>query len=254
MAAFENDKPNIVLILGSGPNALDAAAWPRGPLRSIVAINNAWQVRPDWDYLIHPEDFDPERLPVAYDDGKKTVVTADDYVPVQNELGGFVYAGGTMAFTAGYWALGALKPDVLAFFGCDMNYGQGQTHFYGKGTADPLRNDITLQSLEAKSARLMFMAASRGCLAVNLSEETQSRLVFPNQTVDQIARWSKSTVAGQLAHLGQFGNQTKADEALRREEELGYMALSGRYWEELDKFDPEELRQLDALWLEAAER
>ena len=254
MAASGQDRPNIALILGSGPDVTAAAAWPRAPFRTIIAINNAWQVRSDWDYLIHPEDFDPERLPVAYDDGKKTMVTACDYVPEQNKFGGFVYAGGTMAFTAGYWALGALKPDVLAFFGCDMNYSQGQTHFYGKGTADPLRDDITLQSLEAKSARLMFLAASRGCLAVNLSEQAQSRLVFPNQTAGQIARWSKMTVAGQLAHLGQFGNQTKADAALRREEELGYMAVSGRYWEELDRFDPAELRKLDALWLEAAKR
>ena len=47
-------------------------------------------------------------------------MTATDYVPVQNDFGGFVYAGGTMTFTAGYWALGALKPSVLAFLGCDM--------------------------------------------------------------------------------------------------------------------------------------
>ena len=80
-------------------------------------------------------------------------------MPIQNDLGGFVYAGGTMAFTAGYWALGALRPDVMAFFGCDMVYPTEGSHFYGNGNADPLRDDITLRNLEAKSARLSIIAA-----------------------------------------------------------------------------------------------
>ncbi len=249
-----NNKPSITLILGSGPDAMDAAGFPRDAFSSIVAINNAWQVRPDWDYLIHPEDFPAERHPQNIDIRSQTVVTAADYVPVQNAFGGFVYAGGTMAYTAGYWALGALKPDVLAFYGCDMNYSKGLTHFYGKGTADPLRDDITLQSLEAKSARLMFLAAGEGCLTVNLSAQKQSRLVFPNHTVDQIARWDKQAVARHLSKLGQSIDQTKVNEARSREAELGYMSASGRYWDELDKFDAEELRKLDALWLAAAKR
>lgn len=249
-----NDRPCIVLILGSGPDAMDAAAFPSDTFASIVVINNAWQVRPDWDYLIHPEDFPAERRPPNIDHETQTIITAIDYVPVQNAFGGFVYAGGTMAYTAGYWALGALKPDAMAFFGCDMNYGNDRTHFYGKGTADPLRDDITLQSLEAKSARLMIHAASEGCLTINLSRQKQSRLVFPNHPVDQIGQWDKQAVAKHLSKLGQSINQHKAKEARSREAELGYMAVSGRYWEEPDKFDAEELRKLDALWLGAANR
>ncbi len=60
---------------------------------------------------------------------------------------------GTMAFTAGYWALGALKPDIIAYLGCDMIYPLEKgspSHFYGNGQADPLRSDITLQSLGSK--------------------------------------------------------------------------------------------------------
>jgi len=69
-----------------------------------------------------------------------------------------------MAFTAGYWALHALRPEVMGFIGCDMVYPKtGATHFYGTGTADPLRDDVTLQDLGAKSARLMVMAAAQGC-------------------------------------------------------------------------------------------
>ena len=78
-------------------------------------------------------------------------------------FGGIVYAGATMAFTAGYWALSALQPRVLAYLGCDMIYPQGQTHFYGTGAADPLRPDPTLQNLRAKSARLELLAARAGC-------------------------------------------------------------------------------------------
>ncbi len=109
-----------VLILGSAPMAARAALWPRGPFDRVVAINNAHAIRPDWDFHIHPWDFPPERVP-APGPGQR-IVTEDDFVPAQNAQGGFVYAGGTMAFTAAYWALEALRPRVIAFYGCDMHY------------------------------------------------------------------------------------------------------------------------------------
>jgi len=173
------------LILGSGPNVLEARDWSRDHIDHILAINNAFAVRPDWDSLIFPEDFPELRRPTALSEGQR-LVTADDYVPAQNEYGGFVYAGGTMAFTAGYWALYAHRPQILAFMGCDLTYDAAQTHFYGTGTADPLRPDVTLQSLEAKSARLMITAAMQGCAVVNLSQDP-SRLVFPRATLESIA-------------------------------------------------------------------
>jgi len=161
-------------------------------------------------------------------------------VPVQNTYGGFVYAGGTMAFTAGYWALGALRPRVMAFFGCDMVYAAtGRTHFYGTGTADPLRDDITLQSLEGKAARVQFLAAAQGCACVNLSWQ-DSRLVFPRATLDDLAE--ALPVAPHVDALAA---------AQAREAALGYMVPSGRYWEEADRFDAGALRDLDALWLAA---
>lgn len=133
-----------VLILGSGPTVMAARDWDCTGFDHIVAINNAWRVRGDWTYLIHPSDFPSERMPKEVTSGQ-TVVTYEDYVPAQNALGGFVYAGGTMAFTAGYWALQALQPTQMFYFGCDMTYDGAQTHFYGKGTADPLRADVTLR-------------------------------------------------------------------------------------------------------------
>lgn len=230
----------IVLMLGSAPMAVAAAGWPRAPFDRIVAINNAHSIRADWDDMIHPWDFPEARRPVP-GPGQR-LITQEAFVPAQNGFGGFVYAGGTMAFTAAYWALAALRPRVLAAFGCDMYYpATGATHFYGTGTPDPLRADITLRSLEAKSARLMVLAAMAGCACVNLSDGP-SRLVWPR------------AVRGALPGLRPLPfNRDRAEAALTRESELGYHVPSGRYWEEAGRFDPAEIDALDALWLAAAE-
>ncbi|WP_108816729.1 hypothetical protein [Loktanella sp. Alg231-35] len=230
----------VVLILGSGPNVVNCRDWSRAPFDRIVAINNAWAVRPDWDDLIHPDDFPTERMPSGLRPNQR-VIRAADYVPMQNTLGGFVYAGGTMAFTASYWALAALKPRVIAVLGCDMVYaGAGNTHFYGKGTADPLREDVTLRSLEAKSARLMAMAARQKCAMVNLSED-ESRLIFPRATA------ATAATATPLAM-----DKTAVEAALAEERRLAYYVPSGRYWKEEERFDVTAVDALDALWLRSA--
>lgn len=227
-----------ILILGSGPNVVAARKWDRTPFDRIVAINNAWAVRPDWDDLIFPDDFAPERQPIDIRPTQR-FIRASDYVPVQNQFGGFVYAGGTMAFTAAYWALGSFKPKVIAMIGCDMVYPADKTHFYGKGTADPLRDDKTLRSLEGKSARLQILAARAGCAMVNLSED-KSRLTFPRSTPAQ------SAACKPLQY-----NETLVAAALLEEERLGYSVPSGKYWKEEDRFDTDAIDALDALWLKA---
>ncbi|MGI9372594.1 MAG: hypothetical protein ACR2OJ_08875, partial [Hyphomicrobiales bacterium] len=211
---------NSVIIRGSAPDAARAADWPRPADCRIVAINNAWRIREDWDYLVFPEDFPEDRRPVDCSAGQQTI-EADDFVPANNQFGGIVYAGGTMAFTAGYWALAALKPRVLAYLGCDMVYSDAKTHFYGEGTADPLREDVTLASLEAKSARLMAIAASQGCACVNLSTKPESRLVFPRAAHTELN--GELPVARTSDYL--------FDKALRAEKDLGYFVESGIYWE-----------------------
>jgi hypothetical protein len=226
----------IVLILGSGPNSVVARTFPDDAFQARVAINNAWRVRPDWTHLIFPEDFPAERRPPTCPKGQ-AFVTARDFVPAQNALGGFVYAGATMAYTAGYWALRALRPRVMAFLGCDMTYApSGNTHFYGTGTADPLRDDITLQDLSAKSARLEILAARSGCHCVNLSTE-DSRLTFPRSGIDALADLAARPIT--------VPAETDAD---IRERQLGYMVTSGRYWEAIDTIDATELALLDGLW------
>ena len=145
-----------------------------------------------------------------------------------------------MAFTAGYWALGALQPKVIAFLGCNMVYDSaGDTHFYGKGAPDPLRKDVSLRSLEAKSARMALIAAENGCRMVNLSA-MKSRLVVPRATL--------ATLRGDVPFALDKGALA---EAKARETVLGYMVPSGRYWSEEGRFDTSEIDALDALWLRA---
>lgn len=230
-------KGPIVLVLGSGPNVVGAQGWDAAWFDEIVAINNAWRVRRDWDILIYPEDFPADRMPPQVAANQK-LVDANAFVPAQNSYGGFVYAGGTMAFTTGYWALAALRPRVLAFMGCDMVYPkQGATHFYGQGTADPLRPDVTLRDLGAKSARLALIAAQQDCACVNLSEDP-SALLFP--------RANPEGLRNRVFSLDL--DRARYDALRAREDALGYHAPNGRYWEDMAAFDPAPLAALDADW------
>jgi len=237
-----------VLIVGSAPDALRTASWDTSFFSHIIVINNAWMACPSWNCLIFPDDFPEERHPCADALKGKQVVTSHEFVPIQNEFGGFVYAGGTMSFTAGYWALGALKPDVIAYIGCDMIYDAkpGQmTHFYGCGAADPLRVDVTLQSLEAKSLRLQALAGRNGCAVVNLSNQQTSRLLIPRielQALEDMTQNPPTIIFNNLA----------VQNALRAESELGYRVESGRYWEKHEQFDSHKLHAIDALWLRIA--
>ena len=230
-----------ILILGSAPHATEAAYWDRSHFSAIVAINNAWRIRPDWDYLIYPEDFPCDRRPDAIRDDQ-TLVEAAQFVPAINRYGGFIYAGGTMAFTAGYWVLAALRPSRMIFFGCDMLYPvRGRTHFYGQGAADPLRDDPTLRSLEAKSARLMAHAAQQGCACMRISPG-DSRLVFPRAQLGDVACTETRSV-----HV----DRDRVRAAETRERTLGYFVESGRYWELGKRFAETQLDAIDRLWLEA---
>lgn len=244
---------NKVLIVGSAPDANRIKSWDLSSFSTCLVINNAWKLTEKWNYLIHPEDMPKENLPPENVGGDKKIITAREYVPEQNRFGGFVYGGGTMAFTAGYWALGALNPDMIAYVGCDMIYPENKdkkSHFYGKGEADPLRQDITLQSLEAKSARLMALAHANHCRIVNLSELAESRLLFPRIPIQSFLMNNKASTTNDDCKIRLKEDLIK--KALKEEETLGYMVPSGRYWEAEEKFDAQKLRAIDAIWMASA--
>ncbi len=71
-----------VLMLGSGPDVMAARGWDRAGFDHILAINNAWRVRPDWDALIHPWDFPKDRRPDPAP--HQVLVTQENFVPAQN--------------------------------------------------------------------------------------------------------------------------------------------------------------------------
>jgi hypothetical protein len=241
---------NIALILGSAPDAVRVKTLDVSNISSVLAINNAWSLRGDWDYLIHPEDFPLEKRP-PNKTLAQTIVTAEQYVDIQNQYGGFVYGGGTMAFTAAYWALGALRPDLMLFLGCDMVYeDDGQaSHFYGQGNADPLRDDVTLQSLEAKASRLNYFAAQQNCVCLNLSQKPSSRLVFPRLEEGALSKVSWQAHQEHLQKITATHVALQAQACLAMEHEANYYFNSGRYWEHLDQIDGDVLQAIDAKWM-----
>lgn len=238
-----------VLVIGSAPDALNARGYDVNGLAAIVTINNAWRVRRDWTHLVHAGDFPDERRPVA--GPGKSIVSYEAYVPANNAYGGIVYAGGTMAFSAAYWVLHALRPDVIAFCGCDMIYDRptGPSHFYGQGTADPLRPDPTLQSLEAKANRLMLLAARRGCLCVNLSQLPTSRLTFPRLPACQLGESLADFHREGLRAIGARLDGAAMEDALACEAELGLVVPGGDYWNYPERLDDAALAAVDRLWL-----
>ena len=227
-----------ILIIGSAPSAIMANSWDLSIFDRVVAINNAWKISPLWTNSIFPEDFPIDKRPVP--NSKQTVHSALEYVQAQNHFGGFVYAGGTMAFTAAYWSLYTFAPSIIAYLGCDMIYSGSKTHFYGKGTPDPLRNDKTLTNLRAKSARFEAIASQLKCTVLNLSTLPKSNLVHRRATLDELNSDSFSP---------KKINQAELNHGLELEKKLNYFVPNGKYWKKIHSFKEEEIHKLDRIWL-----
>ncbi|MEP0519050.1 MAG: hypothetical protein ABJO09_04585 [Hyphomicrobiales bacterium] len=240
-----------VLVLGSAPDAVRARNFDMSAFSATVAINHAWQIQDDWTHLVHAGDFPSDSKPTAKGDQK--IVSYESYVPANNAFGGIVYAGGTMAFTTAYWALKTLTPDIIAFCGCDMVYNQpdGQSHFYGKGEADPLRKDPTLQSLEAKANRLLLLALQEECLCVNLSELPDSRLTFPRLAIKQFSDDMSVTKVAMTQSVERGINTIARTEALRLEQKTNCTVPSGDYWRHMEHIHYGELAKIDEAWLKS---
>ena len=239
---------NRVLIIGSAPDAVRALSIDASVFSAIVVLNNAWRIRDDWTHIVYPEDFAEDRRPPPI--VGKTVVQYDQFVPANNAFGGTVYAGGTMAFTGAYWVLHALKPSLMAFIGCDMIYDgdPGKSHFYGRGEADPLRDDPTLQHLESKSDRLMWKAFENQCLCVNLSNLSRSRLTFEAVEMDVLSNNPTAVYDQGMGRLQRLADMAAADRALQMEGHAGAFVESGDYWNSSNPLDPEQLSAIDQQW------
>ena len=229
-----------VLVIGSAPDAIKASGWDLKVFDQVVVINNAWRAASHWNELIFPYDFPDENKPAQLLNHQK-FVTEDQFVPAQNLFGGFVYAGATMAFTAGYWSLASHLPTRLCFLGCNMHYSHsGPTHFYGKGQPDPLRDDITLTSLRACSHRMLILAKMRDCDIVSLSAG-ETNLNVPQTSFDEFLDYRPKFVIC----------QEKMNQALKYEKYLNYYVEDGRYWLHENVFCRDALKKLDRIWIDA---
>ena len=229
-----------VLVIGSAPDSIQVNNRDIRIFDRVVAINNAWKVTSHWDELIFPHDFSDENKPNKLLNHQK-FVTEDQFVSAQNSFGGFVYAGATMAFTAGYWSLASHQPTKLCFLGCNMFYNQsGPTHFYGHGQPDPLRDDITLTSLRACSYRMLILAKMRGCDIVSLSSG-ETNLHVPQTSWHELLDYQPTFAI----------SEKKMNEALKQEKKLNYFVEDGRYWLDEKLFCRNALKKIDRIWIEA---
>lgn len=229
-----------VLVIGSAPDATQARDWDMRAFDQVVVINNAWRAAIHWNELIFPHDFPDENKPAKLLNHQK-FVTEDQFVPAQNLFGGFVYAGATMAFTAGYWSLANHLPTKMCFLGCNMHYSNsGPTHFYGTGQPDPLRVDITLTSLRACSHRLLILAKMRGCDIVSLSAG-KTNLHVPQISFDEFLEYQPAFSI----------SREKMNQALKYEKTLNYYVEDGRYWLQENFFCRDKLERLDQIWVDA---
>ena len=110
---MDKSVPITALIIGSGPDARYASTLPIERFDYVIVINNAWQTTPLWTHLVYPYDFPADRMPKQIT-SHQTLIDEQAFVPAQNKFGGFVYAGGTMAYTTAYWCLDALRPQHIA--------------------------------------------------------------------------------------------------------------------------------------------
>lgn len=236
-----------VAIIGSGP-AAPTAHQLLGPTTIVWVINNAWRAVPKYDALIYSDDLPLERKPDAISLARLGR-SSPQYYPAMVQHGGILFCGATMALAAGYMAIEAFPFSQIAFYASDMTYDSAPSHFYGEGSADPLRHDISLQDLDAKCLRLFYMGLERGCLVVNASSANISRLAIPHPKNSAFLRVNvmedlKQPLINLLDTL-----RPLADAALKIEAQAEFDAGVydyGRYMKENAVW--EYVRRVDAAW------
>ncbi len=121
------------IIVGSSPLASQLANCNLECFYKI-AVNHAWHIRDDFDYLVYPDDFPDREKPQKEDCFSGIQISNIDYMKAIDKAGGIIFAGATMAFATGYWAVSNINSRLIGYYASDMVYDQkdGQTHFYGK--------------------------------------------------------------------------------------------------------------------------
>jgi len=235
-----------VVIVGSAPSAprLDEQL---GHDTIVVALNNAHRAVSRVDFCLYSDD-----LPAADKPARCAVIgrSSPHYGPAQRRFGGVLHGGGTMAFNAAYWVLANFPFAQLSFFACDMVYEGERSHFYGKGQPDPLRRDVTLQNLEAKSLRLFWMGLEQQVLVLNASAEARSRLRMPR--LGSGLSLSRLLIDDRLEAMGALRERLRplAERALEQEAQAPCDGLRHDYWRlEEDPAVWRHVNACDELWM-----
>lgn len=234
------------VILGSAPCAPEVERW-LGEDTIVIALNNAHRAVSRVDFSLYSDDLpDPHKHPRTAVIGR----SSPQYAPAVQRFGGVLHCGGTMAFNAAYWAIANLPYSQISFFGCDMLYGAGRSHFYGRGRPDPLRRDVSLQNLEAKALRIFFVGLSHQVLFLNASGEARSRLRLPrlgsglslHRLLLEARQEAMERLLPRLLPL--------AEVALAREAAAPCEACRHDYWRlEDDAAVWQHVREVDELWM-----
>lgn len=175
----ESELHKTLTIVGSGRTARLVNDYFSKDREAIVwALNNAWTAVNDYDKIFYSDDFPAQRKPPAHVLSRMGL-SGPIYYPKIQYFNGILLCGATIALAAGYTAISMMPFSQISFFACDMNYGEGQTHFYGVGSPDPLRRDPSLQNIRAKFLRLFYFGLKQRCLIINASPELETLLSLP---------------------------------------------------------------------------
>jgi len=164
-----------VCIIGSAPAAPDAERLISQET-IVVALNNAHRALSRIDYSFYADDFPAD---LKHSQTSRIGRSSPQYIPAMQNYGGLIYCGATIAFASMYWAIHVFPYSQISVFACDMVYPEGKSHFYGRGSPDPLRKNISLQDLKAKTLRLFYFGLRNNALILNASSEPSTQLLFP---------------------------------------------------------------------------
>lgn len=185
-----------VIIAGSGHNVKDINNWDlTGHI--LVTVNNAWRADSRWTYAVCAEDLPSQDWPKVTREEQVFVSLKKPgnmgFKKAVEHYGGFAECGYLTVLAASYWVLYYLKPSLVGYIGCDMNYtknSEGHTAFYGVGK-DFQRFGISdvdnylkktyngdEEKLKAHFSRFKHHARLEKCAVVNYSSSEHSRLPY----------------------------------------------------------------------------
>lgn len=197
---MEPKQTDKVLLIGSGPSALLVTKYRWVEKGWVIAVvNHGWMATTEWTYMIHSHDY-KTGFPKAREDQYQT----DNITSILNKFGGYSKIGFSITLCASYFILGTLKPKVIGYLGCDMNYTpnkQGDTCIYGIGEdikrremPDPDRMVLQYGKdnpnyLNDLYMRFLTTAEQNLCKVVNFSNIEDTRLPYPKdrpETFDEL--------------------------------------------------------------------